>query len=634
MFLSELKLFNFRKYGTKTKDDGSEAAGLHVRFNEGLNLIVGENDSGKTAIIDAIKLLFLTQSREYVRVEYEDFHLPPGGTNVDHRTDSSRIEGIIRGFDNNNTEAKNFLEWLGIEKDEQGNDRYFLRVFLQADRKKMRTFYDLKAGPDDEGFSLDASARDLLRAIYLKPLRNAERELSPSRGSRLAQILDSHPKFQSAGQDHRLVDITKKANRSIENYFSGIEDDGSQLADQAGKEVLEEINTNLKEFFTEGESNKGAAITLSDPELKSILEKLLLDLAEPGVGLGSYNRLYIAAELLLLKRENYSGLKLALIEEIEAHLHPQAQLRLIEYLQKEISEASGVQQILTTHSPNLASKVQIKNLIMCRNSNAFSMDYSSTKLDEGDYLFLQRFLDVTKANLFFAQGVILVEGDAENLLIPTIADIIGKPLPKYGVSIVAVGGTAFLRYSKIFQRQDEKEGLMGIPVAIVTDNDIKPGSTMTVEQLAEHRTKKAERYDGQGVRTFISPSWTLEYDLCLSGLRNVFYEAVLQAEKIQNSNRIGLTDKKIQEVKNTIQTETAGWADKGDEEIAQSIYVDKVQEKEISKAIIAQCFSNLLREDKTGKLIDILKADPKIEYLVNAITYACGDEESNRADDT
>ena len=67
--------------------------------------------------------------------------------------------------------------------------------------------------------------------------------------------------------------------------------------------------------------------------------------------------------------------------------------------------------------------------------------------------FLERFLDATKANLFFAKGLIMVEGDAENLLIPAIAQLIGKNLYQYGVSVVNVGSTAYKRYVNIFKTQ-------------------------------------------------------------------------------------------------------------------------------------------------------------------------------------
>jgi putative ATP-dependent endonuclease of OLD family len=69
MHLSELKIWNFRKYGSAENGD----PGLHIKFNKGLNLLVGENDSGKTAIVDAIKFALQTQSHDYQRLEERDF---------------------------------------------------------------------------------------------------------------------------------------------------------------------------------------------------------------------------------------------------------------------------------------------------------------------------------------------------------------------------------------------------------------------------------------------------------------------------------------------------------------------------------------------------------------------------------
>ena len=131
--------------------------------------------------------------------------------------------------------------------------------------------------------------------------------------------------------------------------------------------------------------------------------------------MGELNLLFIAAELLLLKDDSDGGMKLALIEELEAHLHPQAQLRLISYLQNEYNE-NKVQIIISTHSPILASKINLKNLILMKNGYGYDLAEGKTGLEKGDYLFLQRFLDSTKANLFFAKGVIMVEGDAESII--------------------------------------------------------------------------------------------------------------------------------------------------------------------------------------------------------------------------
>jgi putative ATP-dependent endonuclease of OLD family len=604
MFLSELKIWNFRKYGS----GDSGAPGLHLQLNKGLNLLVGENDSGKTAIVDAIKFVLQTQSYDYQRLEEEDFFLPPGIEPKDaNRAKSFKIECIFRGFDAENNEAANFLEWLGIEKDCSGNDRYFLKVTLNSERKDRKITYDIKAGPDDEGTQLDGTARDFLRVTYLKPLRDAERELIPGRRSRLAQILKSHEAFSLVPEaEHPISKIAESANKQIEGYFKGKDEDNKDIEDQSGKTLLSDINEYLKDFFTEKEINKIAKFTISGQSLSGILEKLILDLAEENSGLGSYNRLYIATELLLLKRTNYYGMKLLLIEEVEAHLHPQAQLRLIEYLQNEIAERSAVQIIMTTHSSNLASKVKLNNLIICKGDKAFPMGSDFTELEKGDYLFLERFLDVTKANLFFAQGVILVEGYAEEILIPVIADILGKPLTKHGVSVVNVQSTAFLRYSRIFKRKSGER--IGVKVAVITDNDIKPDSGFTEEQIKEKRTEKEARYNGNEIQTFISPDWTLEYDIALSGLKKEFYTAVLTSDKII-------------EVKQKVEVDFTSWTSeyKTDQEIAKAIYEDYILHKKNSKSIVAQCFAALLKECEGIK--ERIEADEKLKYLVDAIKY-------------
>ena len=110
------------------------------------------------------------------------------------------------------------------------------------------------------------------------------------------------------------------------------------------------------------------------------------------------------------------GLPLLLIEEPEAHLHPQRQLRLMQFLQDQAGirrpDGQKIQIIVTTHSPNLASAIKLDNLVLVQDGKAFSLAEGETELSPSDYRFLERFLDVTKANLFFARGVVIAEGDA------------------------------------------------------------------------------------------------------------------------------------------------------------------------------------------------------------------------------
>ena len=99
-----------------------------------------------------------------------------------------------------------------------------------------------------------------------------------------------------------------------------------------------------------------------------------------------------------------------------------------------------------------------------------------TNLDEDDYKYLQKFLDVTKSNLFFAKGLIFVEGWSEEIFLPSFAKvlknngIITKDLTEAGVSIINVGNLAFLRYAKIFQRKDNT--VIDLPISIITDSDV------------------------------------------------------------------------------------------------------------------------------------------------------------------
>ena len=74
MIISELRVYDFRQFKSV---DG--APGLKITFHKGLNALIGENDSGKTAVIDALKLVLLTQSNEYIRPSDEDFYKPVGG---------------------------------------------------------------------------------------------------------------------------------------------------------------------------------------------------------------------------------------------------------------------------------------------------------------------------------------------------------------------------------------------------------------------------------------------------------------------------------------------------------------------------------------------------------------------------
>lgn len=628
MIVSEIKLYNFRKFQSVDAKPG-----LSISFHKGLNALIGENDSGKSSVIDAIKLVLLTQSNDYIRVSDEDFY-----TDGENSADEFRIDILLSDFTED--EAKNFVEYLSFKKNYDERVLYYLQLHYRAWKENGRVFTELRAGESADSVVLEGKARDLLKCVYLRPLRDAEREMRAGRNSRISQILFNHPVFKMP-KEHRLLDILKTANDDIERFF----------VDEEGRDILIAIRNTLEEFNEQDAAND-AGFKTSDIQLKSILESLSLSAPEYHPGLGELNLLFIAAELLLLQHDDNGGLRLALIEELEAHLHPQAQLRLIQYLQREYHE-TGVQIIISTHSTILASKINLKNLILLKNGCGYDLSAGNTGLEKGDYLFLQRFLDVTKANLFFAKGVIMVEGDAENILIPVIADILGCPLEKYGVSIVNVGSTAFLRYSRIFIRADGST--MGIPVSVVTDCDIKPEYIDGVfnSMIAEMEVKVAEKeayYSQDSVKGFIAPRWTLEYCLAMSKLSDYFHRAIHYGKKVKNSDKYALTDAKIADADSFANTETAEWSALPKEERAFKVYDLMLGESGKSglKAIIAQCLASMLRwdisiipedvtkeemfdidllqfrkdEQKNQKMKELIEGDEYLAYIVGAIKYA------------
>ncbi len=669
MYLSKITIENFRCFG-----DGLNRFELTLR--RGLTALVGENDAGKSAVIDALRLVLGTTDQEWYRLEDSDFH--EGASTKEIRIgcrfaalspdDKRAFLEYLTYDERNGHEPVLYLNWSATDAGETARGRPYRRV-------------EIHSGKNGDGPSIDPKVRELLRATYLRPLRDAQQALSAGRSSRLSQVLHHTDEIKTSGIGYDRNKFLEVKDLGTLNVL-GIGDLADRLLeDQQGvRGTLKRINDHLERLSLQGDIVKGnikvgGSRASEDIRLRQLLEKL--DLAFDGggqragkPGLGTNNLLFMSCELLLLSQEN-EGNKLLLIEEPEAHLHPQRQLRVMRWLQSQAQE-KGIQIIVTTHSPNLASAIELDNIVMIHEGRAFSMAEKETKLDPSDYRFLARFLNVTKANLFFARGVMIVEGDAENILLPTIAKILGRDFTEHGVSIVNVGGVGLRRYARIFLRKNEKEdGYLEIPVACVTDMDVMPDCAPAIigkmkedagwpkkdnkrrwrakrdigdeSALTTFRREKRAKACGQWVDTFVSDEWTLEYDLALGpkdpnggfsgGLAEDVFVAACLAEKDDSINAQKTTVGDVQKMaaqEFSALTKETNKAKNGDakEVLASHVYAKFAKNSGVSKAIAAQYLAEkLLEKHESGKLTsDELRASlPK--YLVAAIDFVTGNGE-------
>lgn len=515
MYIRAVKLAGFR---------GLEGT---VTLGAGLAVVAGPNNAGKSSIVDAIRLVTVPyydqRSRPFVQAS--DFSHDGQGEPM---VSSLSITLVLAGL--SATERGRMVTCLAPE---QGADVAVLtlQATLGDDGKVMTTF----TGGDHSNPDVESFARTAVKFVYLPPLRDAARDLRPGHSNRLGDLVSS---FAPSGHADRAVleDILNDANGRLT---------GVEAVKQANDAIAASLNsiTGRAAFAHKAEMRfTTARFERIVANLRALVGKLApLELDENGLGFN--NLLYMAVLLSVLKKSEEASLRLLLVEEPEAHLHPQLQDLLMKYLDGQAT--AGTQVIVTTHSPQFASSASVERLTVLAErprSADIGTHLGSLDLDQKQRKFLRRFLDVTKSSLLFSRGVILVEGVAEQLLVPAFAKRLGLDLSEHGIAVVNVGGLSFASYAALF-------GHGGLPVrcAIITDGDrisadpVEAGAEEQVGDTQADATDDGTRWEyskasaaiksleGGSVKVFLSEQ-TFEWDLAFEG-QSANKAALLEALK-------------------------------------------------------------------------------------------------------
>lgn len=504
MYLRKLVVKNFRIF-----DD----EGIELIFNKGINAIIGENNSGKSSIIDSIRIVYSTVTyRKDIFFSKSDFHINEDGTVSNYAQFDVYLEDVPR---------KMIEIWNPQSKSGMGGDFHikFEKYTAPNGTEKVRSIY---WGFGTEGNQLSSDTFEAIDVVFLGALRDSESEMKPSKNSKLAQLLRNLVPGEDVRAElvHILSDANnrllekeqlKKTRNTINQNLASIEQEFLNQQIDIGlveprfdsiasslrawvkpkwvlinksDTVYEKAHTyfqshmNLKKIQ---DNAKGIYFEISILDSETGLDKELADriseIANKSFelyqnGLGYNNLLFMSAvlgDMAIEKGGVYQNL--LLIEEPEAHLHPQLQELVHNFLSDANKNDGNIQIIYTSHSPTLASKIDIENinLLYEYGHKKYCLPFSQTNLTEDNKKYLQRYLDVTKSQMFFARGILFVEGISEAILLPAMARALDRPFEKYAVELVNVDSVAFTPFVNLLSSDKVKTCFS--KVSIITDDD-------------------------------------------------------------------------------------------------------------------------------------------------------------------
>lgn len=503
MYISKVNIKGFRNFREK-----------EIMFNDGINVIIGHNNAGKSNILKAISLVIDTQSSKRLIVHdfnkhttIEELKANPPKVSINLTISQSKDEDLnsddlvtVGNYLIKLTspyEALLTYEWFLPEKEKEK----YIDALSEADNTKeawkiiqndfLRLYTSRIWGGDPTSKEqADSESLQKFDFQFLDAIRDVERDMFSGRNTLLREVLDFFMDYNIKNDVTKSTDIKLAEIKKLKKNFSI---DAGKLLNtlqnrmREGKEQILDYAKQTGASFNHANPDFDGSLT--EVELFSAL-KLIIEY-ETGItipathnGLGYNNLIFMS--LLLAKMQvnsdgNYLGsnakvFSILAIEEPEAHLHPAMQYKFLKFLKKNRDEKKKVRQVfVTTHSTQITSAVSLDEIICLHSENdILSVGYpgkvfSDTDVDKKSKAYVQRFLDATKSDMLFAQKVILVEGIAEELLLATMAKYLGYSLEDSHVAVINVGGRYFSHFTKLFDTISP----FAIPkkIACLTDRD-------------------------------------------------------------------------------------------------------------------------------------------------------------------